>query len=209
VLTGAKADQVREYATAALGEIGNPDAIPAMLRARRDSARNVREAATIAIQQVYKADPKATVTAALAVFKSEKKKTDDLSGAALLLGDTGEAGVGRELAARLIDPNPPRVLRDSDAGVRIKICEGLGNLKAKTKSACEGLLKCMADEYEREAVRDAAASALAAIFGLDPEKAGSPDTDKLFKASNPKPARDAAIQKWKEYLAGQGLKDEA
>ncbi len=209
VLTGAKADQVREYATAALGEIGSADAVNSLLRARRDSGRNVREAATIAIGQVYKADPKATVTAALAVLKSEKKKTDDRSGAALLLGDTGEAGVGRELAARLIDPNPPRFLRDSDAGVRIKVCEGLGNLKAKTKSACEALLKCMGDDYEREAVRDAAAAALAAIFGLDPEKTGSPDADKLFKASNPKPARDAAIQKWKEYLAGQGLKDEA
>jgi HEAT repeat protein len=209
VLSGAKADLVREYATAALGEIGDAGAVPALLRARRDTARNVREAATIAIQQVYKADGKTTVSSALAVFQSEKKKTDDRSGAALLLGDTGEAAVGRELASRLIDMNPPRVLRDSDAGVRIKICEGLGNLKAKTKSACEGLLKCMADEYEREAVRDAAATALAAIFGLDPEKKDSADADKLFKASNPKPARDAAIQKWKEYLAGQGLKDEA
>jgi len=209
VLIGAKADQVREYATAALGEIGDAAAVPALLRARRDSGRNVREAATVAIQQVYKADPKATVASALAVFKSEKNKTDDRSGAALLLGDTGDAGVGRELANRLIDFNPPRVLRDSDAGVRIKICEALGNLKAKTKSACEGLLKCMSDEYEREAVRDAAAAGLSAVFGLEPEKTGSPDSDKLFKASNPKPARDAAIQKWKEYLAGQGLKDEA
>jgi len=209
VLTGAKADLVREAATAALGEIGDAGAVPALLRARRDTAQNVREAATVAIQQVYKADGKGTVAAALPVLKSEKKKTDDRSGAALLLGDTGEASVGRELASRLIDPNPPRELRDSDTGVRIQICKALGNLKAKTKSACEGVLKCMADEYEREAVRDAAAAALYAIFGLDPEKQGSADADKLFKASNPKPARDAAIQKWKEYLAGQGLKDEA
>src|SRR5579862_643142 len=209
VLNGPRADQVRELATAALGEIGDASAVLALLRARRDTAKNVSEAATVAIQQVYKADGKGTVAASLPVFQSEKKKTDDRIGAVLLLGDTGEAALGRELAARLIDMNPPRVLRDSDAGVRIKICEALGNLKAKTKSACEGLLKCMSDEYEREAVRDAAAAALAAIFGLDPEKQGSADADKLFKASNPKPARDAAIQKWKEYLAGQGLKDEA
>jgi HEAT repeat protein len=209
VLTGQRADQVRELATAALGEIGDSSAVLALLRARRDTAQNVREAATVAIQQVYKADPKGTVAAALPVFQSEKKKTDDRIGAALLLGDTGEAAVGRELAARLIDMNPPRVLRDSDTGVRIQICKALGNLKAKTKSACEGLLKAMADDYEREAVRDAAASGLNAIFGLDPEKQGSADADKLFKASNPKPARDAAIQKWKEYLSGQGLKDEA
>jgi HEAT repeat protein len=205
VLQGAKADQVREYATTALGDIGDPAAAQALLRARRDTARNVREAATVAIQKVYKADGKALVTAALAVFQSEKNKTDDRSGAALLLGDTGEAAVGRELAERLIDKNPPRALRDSDSGVRIKICEALGNLKAKTKSACEtGLLKCMADEYEREAVRDAAFQALSSIFAIPPD-----DKDKQFKASDPKPQRDAAIQKWKEFLAGQGLKDEA
>jgi HEAT repeat protein len=205
VLQGAKADQVREYATAALGDIADPAAALALLRARRDTARNVREAATVAIQKVYKADGKALIGAALAVFQSEKNKTDDRSGAALLLGDTGEAAVGRELAERLIDKNPPRTLRDSDSGVRIKIAEALGNLKAKTKSACEtGLLKCMSDEYEREAVRDAAFQALSTIFAIPAD-----DKDKQFKASDPKPARDAAIQKWKEFLAGQGLKDEA
>jgi len=205
VLQGAKADQVREYATAALGDIADPAAALALLRARRDSARNVREAATVAIQKVYKADGKALIAAALAVFQSEKNKTDDRMGAALLLGDTGEAAVGRELAERLIDKNAPRQLRDSDSGVRIKIGEALGNLKAKTKSACEtGLLRSMADEYEREAVRDAAFQALNAIFQIPAD-----DKDKQFKASDPKPARDAAIQKWKEFLAGQGLKDEA
>jgi hypothetical protein len=140
----------------------------------------------------------------LPIFQSEKNKTDDRSGAALLLGDTGEAAVGREIVARLIDMNPPRVLRDSDSGVRIQICKALGNLKAKTKSVCEGLLKSMADEYEREAVRDAAFQALSQIFAIPAD-----DKDKQFKASDPKPARDAAIQKWKQYLAEQGLKDEA
>jgi hypothetical protein len=62
----------------------------------------------------------------------------------------------------------------------------------------------MSDEYEREAVRDAAFQALSSIFAIPAE-----DKDKQFKASDPKPARDAAIQKWKEFLAGQGLKDEA
>jgi HEAT repeat protein len=209
VLSGAKADRVREYATAALGEIGDPNAVPALLRARRDTAQNVREAATIAIQQVYKVAPKETIAGALPVIQSEKRKTDDRIGAHLLLGDTGDASVGREMVSRLIDVNPPRVLRDPDAGVRIKICQGLGNLKAKTKSACEGVLKAMADEYEREAVRDAAARALYSIFGLDPEKADGPDKDKAFHASDPKPARDAAIQKWKEYLGAQNLKEEA
>jgi len=209
VLAGAKADLVREHATTALGEIGDPAATLALLRARRDTARNVREAATLAIQKVYKADGKAMTTSAIEVFRSEKKKTDDRSGAALLLGDTGEAAMGKELASRLIDVNPPRVLRDSDSGVRIQIGVALGNLKAKTKPACEALLKTMSDEYEREAVRNAAYRALCDTFGLEPDKEGSADKDKSFKASDPKPVREAAIQKWKEYLSGQGLKDEA
>jgi HEAT repeat protein len=209
VNTGAKPNQVREYATAALGEIGLASAVPALLRARRDTAQNVREAATVAIQKVYKADGKATVQAALSVLQNEKRKTDDRNGAALTLGDTGEAAVGRELAARLIDVNPPRVLRDSDPGVRVEICRALGNLKAKTKSACDALLKAMSDEYEREPVRNAAYAASCSIFGIDPDKEGSPDKDKAFKASDLKPARDAALQKWKEYLAAQNLRDEA
>jgi hypothetical protein len=75
VLTGAKADQVREWATAALGEIGDPSAGKALLRARRDTAQNVREAATVAIQKVYKADGKGLVAIVLPVFQSEKNKT--------------------------------------------------------------------------------------------------------------------------------------
>src|SRR5262249_55228437 len=198
-----KADLVREYATAALGEIGDPNAVQYLLRARRDSARSVREAAAIAVQQVFKADGKATVDAALAVFKDEKKKTDDRSGAALVLGDTGSQPVGPELAARLIDMNPPRQLRDADSGVRIKICEALGALKAKTKSVCEALLKSMSDDFEREPVRDAAYRALCAIFGLEPERDGSADKDKLFRASDPKPARDEAARKWEDFPAAQ------
>ncbi len=209
VVTGAKADAVREHATAALGEIGDPSAFLALLRARRDTARNVREAATIAIQKVYKADGKTLVKETLAIFQNEKRKTDDRSGAALSLGDTGESALGRELVSRLIDMKPPRVLRDADSGVRIQICEALGNLKSKTKAPCEGLLRCMADEYERENVRNAAYKALCNIFGLDPDKEGSADPDKKFRASDLKPAREAALQKWREYLASQGLKDEA
>jgi HEAT repeat protein len=207
VLNGAKADQVREYATTALGDIADPSSVLALLRARRDTARNVREAAIVAIQKVYKADGKNTVEGASAILKNEKKKTDDRSGAALLLGDTGESAVGSILIERLLDMNAPRVLRDPDSGVRIQVCEALGNLKAKTKTACEGLRKCMADEYEREAVRDAAYKGLCAIFGLEPSREGSDAKDKLFRASDPKAARDAALQRWKEYLDGQGLKD--
>src|SRR5262249_40045632 len=87
-LNGAKADLVREWATAALGEIGDPTAAKALLRARRDTAQNVREAATIAIQKVYKSDGKGLVGNTLPIYQSEKNKTDDRSGAALLLGDT-------------------------------------------------------------------------------------------------------------------------
>ena len=42
VLAGAKADRVREYATAALGEIGYPNAVPALLRAATPPATSAR-----------------------------------------------------------------------------------------------------------------------------------------------------------------------
>ena len=64
------------------------------------------------------------------VFKDEKRKTDDRGGAALTVGDTGDVELGKKASEQLVDMNAPRVLKDADPGVRIKICEGLGNLIA-------------------------------------------------------------------------------
>ncbi len=193
---------VREYATDALGAIGDPAAMPHLLRARRDSMRNVRQAAILAVQNVFKADAATAAAELKKVLEDEKRKTDDRIGAALALGDSGDPALGKTLVERLVDLNPPRVLRDQDPGVRIKICEALGNMKdaAKKKTIVGYLVQCLRDEEEREAVRDAAYEALKAISG----EAGD---DKKFKASDPKPARDAAGQKWLEWANGAGLSD--
>ncbi len=198
---------VRENAVDALGSIGDPSATGALLRARRDLARNVREAATVAIQKTHKADAKTIVEEATKVLVDEKRKTDDRSGAALLLGDTGDAAQAKALSERIIDPNAPRVLRDPDAGVRIKICEALGNLKAKSKTACGRLLMVIADDNEREAVRHAAYEALCAVFAINPSLEGSADKDKAYVASQGKDARGPVVQKWSEYVNGQNLQD--
>jgi HEAT repeat protein len=198
---------IREAATDALGSISDPAAVPALLRARRDTARNVREAAAIATQKVHKADAKATVDEASKTLLDEKRKTEDRSGAALLLADTGDAAQAKVLSERIIDVNPPRVLRDADPGVRIKICEALGNLKAKSKTACGRLLSVMAEDGEREGVRKAAYQALCTIFGLEPGAEGSPDKDKLYEAAMGPDKRLPAVQKWQAYLDGAGLQD--
>ncbi len=197
---------VREHATDALGAIGDPAAMPALLRARRDEMKNVREAAILAIRKVHQADAKSASEAGLAVLRDERKKTDDRMGAALALGDMGDPVLGKELSARIVDVNPPRLLKDQDAGVRIKVCEALGNMadKGKIKSVVERLLSAMGDDNEREAVRDAAYQALKAVTGFDPDREGSPDAAKKFKGSDPKPARDGAIGSWMQWFNSEG-----
>ncbi len=187
---------VREHAVDALGAIGDPQAMEALLRSRRDPMRNVREAAILAVRKVFQADAAASAEILKKVFKDEKRKTDDRLGAALALGDAADPALGKILVEQLVDQNPPRVLRDQDPGVRMKICEALGNMKdtARKKSLVMPLVQCLRDEDEREAVRDAAFEALKSITALS-----SDEKDRQFKASDPKPARDAAGQKWLEY----------
>jgi hypothetical protein len=109
------------------------------------------------------------------------------------------------LSEQLIDMNAPRVLKDQDPEVRMRICAGLGSLKAKNKPVVDRLLQCMADEEEREAVRNAAYRALASIFELNPGDPASADKDKKFDGSDPKDKRSAALQAWTTFINGQSL----
>ncbi len=196
---------VREGAVDALGAIGDPAATTALLRARRDSQRQVYEAARVAIPKVTKSDGTAVREELLKVLNDERRKTDDRGGAALMIGDTGDIEGGKALIYRLIDKNAPRDLKDQDSEVRMKICESLGNLKAKNKGIVDALLSCMADEEEREAVRDAAYRALKSIFEINPNDPASPDKDKKFAGSDPKPQRSTSIQAWSAFVNGQNL----
>jgi HEAT repeat protein len=198
---------VRQYAVDALGEIADPASMAYLFRARRDTQRNVYEAAKIAIPKVYKADAKAAGDELAKVFKDEKRKTDDRGGAALAVGETGDAELGKKSSEQLIDLNAPRVLKDADPGVRMKICEGLGNLKSKSKTIVERVLQCLGDETEREAVRDAAYAALKAIFEVDPDAAGSPDVKLKFAGSMPKKDRQEAWRAWAEFTNGKTTAD--
>jgi hypothetical protein len=98
------------------------------------------------------------------------------------------------------------VLKDIDPCVRIAICQGLGNLKAKNKPIVERLLRSMADTQEQEAVREAAYHALCSIFEINPAADGSPDKDKLF-AGQTKDQRAAAVTAWATFVNGQNLQD--
>jgi HEAT repeat protein len=196
---------VREYAVDALGNIGNPAAMSSLLRSRRDTMRNVRIATTAAVQKCYKAKAEECVKILDEVLKNEKNKTDDRIGAALCLGDSGDAGLGKKLVLRLTDENPPLVLKDQDPAVRIAICQALGTLKAKRLTVVERLIQAVTDESEREAVRDAAYEALKATVQTE-----LPDAS-VFKASDPKDKREPAMKWWLEWFGTEKgkLKDEA
>lgn len=215
---------VREYAVDALGAIANPSAVdPYLIRARRDTTENVRRAASRAIKNVYQSAGAETSKSALAILgvegdagayrtnvdEAEKRKTYDRIGASLAIGDMEDGNLAKGLARRLRDENAPRELRDGDPGVRMAMCKALGNMKnnARDKFVVGRLYRSMWDENEREPVRQAAYEALKAIMDVDPDKEGSSDTDKMFKASDPKPKRDEAIGNWKTFLDGAQLLD--
>lgn len=195
ILAAEREDAVREYAVNVLGAAGDPAALdPLLIRSRQDTARSVRAATAHAIRSIGKSDP------AIAVLIDEKRRTLDRSGAALALGDLAKPELAETLMKRLVDPNPPRVLRDSDAGVRIKIAEALGSMGNAAHSVVGQLVSCMADEGEHRAVRDSVYEALKAILSIDPDADGSPDGMLRFSAEDPRDRREESIKRWLEAL---------
>ncbi len=198
---------MRALAVEALGAIGDPSAVPYLLRARRDEMRAVREAATVALRKVHEADPKAASGECLAVLRDERRKTDDRIGAALSLGDMAEPGYAKALSERLVDLNPPRVLRDPDPGVRMALSRAIGTMgeKAKLRTVVERLIQCMGDESGRETqdVRNAAYEALKQVTGTDPDAEGSPDAARKFRASDEKTNRAAAVRAWVQWFEAE------
>lgn len=203
----ARDKNVRALAVEAVGAIGDPSAVPYLLRARRDEMRAVREAATVALRKVHEADPKASSGECLTVLRDERRKTDDRIGAALSLGDMAEPAYAKALSERLVDLNPPRVLRDPDPGVRMALCRAIGAMgeKAKLRTVVERLIQCMGDESGRETqdVRNAAYEALKQVAGTDPDAEGSPDAARKFRASDEKTNRAAAVRAWVQWFEAE------
>jgi HEAT repeat protein len=190
-----KNSAIREYAVDALGAIADAGATEALCRASRDTSENVRQATTKAIQSVYKAAGDAFTEEALKILRDEKRKTLDRIGAALAIGDTGDAKLAKHLVFRLVDENAPRFLRDPDPEVRIAVCRAMARMKAKTLLVVERLLQAMGNEQdEREQVRNEAYKALKALSGQDPKE---------FKASDPKNVRAEAIAAWVQWFNGE------
>ena len=106
--------------------------------------------------------------------------------------------LAKELAMRLVDENPPRVVKDEDPGVRMKLCEALGNMsdKARTLPVVERLLKCMADEEEKKDVRNRAYAALISVTGESPQEGDALN----FNGNDPSAQRKAAVDAWMNWL---------
>ncbi|MFN3484342.1 MAG: HEAT repeat domain-containing protein [Planctomycetota bacterium] len=203
----ARDKNVRALAVEALGEIGDASATPYLLRARRDEMRVVREAASVALRKVHKADAKTASEECLKVVRDERRKTEDRIGAALSLGDMAEPAYAKALSERLVDLNPPRVLRDPDPGVRMALCRAIGAMgeKAKLRSVVERLIQSMGDESGRETqdVRNAAYEALKQVTGINPDAEGSADAARKFRASDEKTNREAAVRAWVQWFEAE------
>jgi HEAT repeat protein len=170
---------VRELACEALSAIGEPGAITDLylLRARRDLAQNVREAAQRAIREIGKSNASVgdhVVKVLQQAFKDDKGepipvRSNDRVGAALALGDLGQDKYAMAMVWRLVDENPPTLLKDQDPAVRAAVCRGLGTLgeAARIKEVGDKLIEAMATEAGSEQIRRDAYNALKAIAGQD------------------------------------------
>ncbi len=156
-------DVLREYACEALGYLGDPNAIEALSRARRDTRENVRIAAAHAVRGLFKVD--ATVSQRLLqIVNNEKEKSLHRIGAALAVGDTAHEARVHELVARLVSQNPPRDVRDFDPAVRAAVCGALGAIRSRTQLAIGNLIEALSDPAE-EVRRQAYAALHATLEG--------------------------------------------
>jgi HEAT repeat protein len=194
---GAKrstSSSVREAACDVLGAIGDPAAIKGLwlFRGRRDIARPVRDASTRAIAAIAAADP-STPDAIAAVVSSPGARSIDRTGAALALGDLGEARTIPALVWQIVDRNPPQALKAADPAVRAVCAEALGNMgeKARYRLVAEKLIDALADSTDL--VKGAAIEALRRIAPTPPE-------DEAFRVKDPDSARAAGIARMRQWL---------
>jgi HEAT repeat protein len=197
----AKNAYVREMVVIALGAIADPAATKYLIRARRDTAKVVRLAATQAITSVYAAGKDTFKEEALKILKDERNKTLDRIGAAWTIGDTGDSSFARHLTFRLKDENPPLILKDRDSEVRKSVCEALARMgdKARDRTVVGTLIGVMGDEHEREGPRDAAYAALKSVTGQDVAKFNSTDIEQM---------RKEAVKKWQDWFKTADLPEE-
>lgn len=209
----AASELVREFACEALGKIGDPSAATSLLRARRDTKRNVRDAAAGAIREIFKVDASIS-RKLLEVLRDEKASSLDRIGAALAIGDTGHEPRVHDLIARLLDPNPPTLLKDQDPAVRAAICRALGAIHAQLKEnnrkptqlAIESLFSGMEDPAEE--VRQEAYDALRIAVGADVaaqhtvpvlEIKGSNPVPQEFKGWYTNETREKFLKLWRTW----------
>jgi HEAT repeat protein len=204
----ALVDLLREYACEALGEIGSPESLESLVRARRDTKRSVQLVAAESLRKIYARE--SGISRTLVTFLKTKIEALDRIGAALALGDLQQETRVHDLVGRIVDRNPPRDLRDFDPAVRAAVCRALGAIKSKTQISIEALLQAMADPAEEVrqeayfALRDTVGAETAAQQKLPVREAeGKNPEHQEFKGSYEESDRRKFLDLWKRWYEGQ------
>ncbi len=158
---------LRKFACEALENMADASIAPMILRARRDTIGTVRSAAASAIRKIHTQDSTMALKFA-GILKNEDTPPADRIGAALALGDTGQAARAYDLVYRIMDENAPRVLRDPDPAVRAAACRALGEIGDHSQFTIEALFAGMSDDAEE--VRQQAYASIRRIVGKDVAK---------------------------------------
>ena len=194
----------RGWAVEALGKIGDPQAIPALLQALKDEHMNARWKVAKALGEI--GDPQAVPALLLTLKDKDQGVRQSATGALGKIGDPQavpallqtlkdeDEDVRDATALALGDIGAPatpvllRALKDKDQGVRQSATGALG--KIGDPQAVPALLQTLKDEDED--VRDATALALGDI--------GAPATPVLLRALKDK---DQGVRRWAVAALGK------
>jgi HEAT repeat protein len=185
---------VREFACEALAAIADPAAVQnrSLLKARRDIAKPVRDAATRALLAVAAGAPD-TVDVLIGVLNDLKAPSIDRTGAGLGLGDLGNPKGIPALVYRIVGRNPPLADKDEDPTVRAACCEALATMGEKARYLLVGEKLIDALDDPAEEVQRQAFEALVKAAPSAPEEG-------VFKITDPTSARKAGIAKLRTWL---------
>jgi HEAT repeat protein len=160
--------EVREEVCYAVGQGAHPNALPYLIRARRDVDERVRYACAWANAQIGKNEPKSG-DLLWEIYANKETKFSDREGAILGIGDVKDSGKVKILCEKLVgvEPEPFRNWEPHQR-VRAAIAEALGLIGVRTTQVRDALMKALTDNAEE--VRRGAFHALDRLCGANLSK---------------------------------------
>jgi HEAT repeat protein len=203
--------EVREEVCFAIGEGAHSNAVPFLIRARRDVDERVKFAAAWAYQQIAKNEAPNKIGDMLwEIYSNKDTKFSDREGCVLGIGDVKDSSKVKILCEKLVGSGeqPWRVWEPHER-VRAGIGEALGLMGVRTIEVRDALLKALEDSAEE--VRRSSFKSLDTLcdgelskIKLDVNVEGKGPMNTSFTGNLPPASTAEFLKQFKTYLEGAG-----